>query len=80
MPALYTSVTVITAWKDANQAGSLQPTALASYDADIMPLFDTRDSALLHDLGIDAQTLSTPTWRDDMKVFGEAQHNVLPGL
>ncbi|WP_407815738.1 RES domain-containing protein, partial [Staphylococcus aureus] len=36
------------------------------------PLFDTRDGALLHDHGIDAQTLSTPTWRDDMNVFGEA--------
>jgi len=71
MPALYTSVTVITALKEANQAGSLQPTTLVSYDADITPLFDTRDGALLHDHGIDAQTLSTPTWRDDMNVFGE---------
>src|SRR5688572_29142682 len=62
MPALYTSVTVITALKEANQAGSLQPTTLVSYDADITPLFDTRDEALLHDHGIDAQTLSTPTW------------------
>ncbi|MDH2089601.1 RES family NAD+ phosphorylase [Rhizobium pusense] len=72
MPALYTSVTVITALKEANQAGSLQPTTLVSYDADITPLFDTRDEALLHDHGIDAQTLSTLTWRDDMNVFGEA--------
>ncbi len=72
MPALYTSVTVITALKEANQAGSLQPTTLVSYDADITPLFDTRDGALLHDHGIEAQTLGTATWRDDMNVFGEA--------
>ncbi len=72
MPALYTSVTVITALKEANQAGSLQPTTLVSYDADITPLFDTRDGALLHDHGIDAQTLGTATWRDDMNVFSEA--------
>lgn len=72
MPALYTSVTVITALKEANQAGSLQPTTLVSYDADITPLFDTRDGALLHDHGIEAQTLGTATWRDDMNVFSEA--------
>jgi RES domain-containing protein len=72
MPALYTSVTVITALKEANQAGSLQPTTLVSYDADITPLFDTRDGALLHDHGIKAQTLGTATWRDDMNVFSEA--------
>ncbi|TCV45410.1 RES domain-containing protein [Agrobacterium tumefaciens] len=72
MPALYTSVTIITALKEANQAGSLQPTTLVSCDADITPLFDTRDGALLHDHGIEAQNLGTPTWRDDMNVFGEA--------
>ena len=72
MPALYTSVTVTTALKEANQAGSLQPTTLVSYDAAITPLFDTRDGALLHDHGIDGLTLCTPTWRDDMNVFGEA--------
>ena len=72
MPALYTSVTAITALKEANQAGSLQPTTLVSYDADITPLFDTRDGALLNDHGIKAQTLGTATWRDDMNVFSEA--------
>ncbi len=45
MPALYTSVTVITALK-ANQAGSLQPTTRL-LRCGHPPLFDTRDGALL---------------------------------
>lgn len=34
-PALYMSLSVMTALREANQAGSLQPTMLVSYDADI---------------------------------------------
>jgi len=34
-PAFYTSLTIMTALKEANQVGSLQPTTLASYEADM---------------------------------------------
>ncbi|TIV07936.1 MAG: RES domain-containing protein, partial [Mesorhizobium sp.] len=46
-PALYTSLTVITALREANQVGNLQPTTLVSYDAEIASVFDSRDEAAL---------------------------------
>lgn len=71
-PALYTSLTIMTALKEANQAGNLQPTTIVSYDADFAPLFDTRDESLLEKHQITPQALSNTTWRDVMKVRGEA--------
>ena len=35
MPALYASLSVMTALREANQVGNLQPTTLVSYDAEI---------------------------------------------
>lgn len=46
MPALYTSLTIMTALKEANQVGNLQPTTLVSYDADIEHVFDCREEGL----------------------------------
>ncbi len=40
VPALYTSLAIMTALKEANQLGSLQPTTLVSYDAEIERVFD----------------------------------------
>lgn len=65
-------MTVMTALKEANQAGSLQPTTLVSYDADLQPLFDTHDAQALFEYGIDTKTLGATTWRDEMKMMGEA--------
>lgn len=73
MPALYTSLTIITALKEANQVGNLQPTTLVSYDADIENVFDCRDNTALQAQGMDAVALADPTWRDQMKVSGEAR-------
>ncbi|EAB6718225.1 RES domain-containing protein, partial [Salmonella enterica subsp. enterica] len=73
MPALYTSLTVTTALREANQVGALQPTTLVSYDADIGLVFDTRVVAALAAEGIDDKTLADPTWRDQMKALGEAR-------
>jgi RES domain-containing protein len=42
-PALYTSLTIMTALKEANQVGSLQPATLVSYEADIENVCDCRD-------------------------------------
>lgn len=75
-PALYLSLSVMTALREANQAGSLQPTTLVSYDADIAGVFDSRDDAALQAEGMDAATLADPTWRDQMKTAGEATTQV----
>lgn len=73
MPALYTSLSVMTALREANQVGNLQPTTLVSYEADLQPLFDSRDSAALKAEGMDEAALATTAWRDEMRLNGEAK-------
>lgn len=75
--AIYTSLSVMTALREANQAGSLQPTTLVCYEADIAQVFDTRDPAALAGLGMDAAALAAPTWRNEMKAAGEARTQAL---
>jgi RES domain-containing protein len=65
-PALYTALDPATALREANQAGSLQPTVLLSYRADLGPIFDTRDPKALERRGVSAQTLADPGWRAAM--------------
>lgn len=77
MPALYTSLSVLTALREANQVGSLQPTTLVSYEADIEHVFDTRDESALQALVIDAAALASPGWRDEMRAKGEARTQAL---
>jgi RES domain-containing protein len=77
-PALYLSLSVMTALREANQAGSLQPTTLVSYDADIERVFDSRDDAALQVRGMDAAMLADPTWRDLMKTAGEPRRRPSP--
>jgi RES domain-containing protein len=72
-PALYCSLTVLTALREANQVGNLQPTTLVSYEADIEEVFDSRNEAALQVEGMDAKALADPTWRDQMRVSGEAR-------
>lgn len=72
MPALYTSLTIITALREANQAGSLQPTILVSYEAEIENIFDSRDEAALKEEGMNFAALADASWRDQMKRPGEA--------
>lgn len=71
-PALYTSLSVMTALREATQVGNLQPTTLVSYDADIGQVFDSRDDAILSARGMSIAGLADMTWRDRMKVNGEA--------
>src|SRR6188472_1105926 len=80
VPALYSSLTALTALREANQAGSLQPTTLVSYDAEIDGVFDTRDASALAAEGMDAASLADNTWRDQMKATGEAGLRLSPGL
>ncbi|MBZ9942130.1 RES domain-containing protein [Mesorhizobium sp. BR1-1-13] len=73
VPALSSSLTVLTALREANQAGSFQPTTLVSYDADVDNIFDTRDEAALNAEELDSSALADPAWRDQMKIAGEAK-------
>ncbi len=73
VPALYASTSVMTALREANQVGDLQPTILVCYRAEIEMVFDTADSAALEAAGIDAAALADPTWRDEMQRSGEAR-------
>ncbi|MCB1362366.1 MAG: RES family NAD+ phosphorylase [Rhodobacter sp.] len=63
IPALYTALDPATALREANQAGSLQPTILVSYAADLGPIFDTRALDGLRQRGVSARTLADPAWR-----------------
>lgn len=76
-PALYTSLSVMTALREANQVGNLQPTTLVSYDAEIERIFDTRDGEALAREGVDAAALADATWRDAMRATGEAPTQAL---
>ena len=73
MPALYTSLSVLAALREANQVGSLQPTTLVSYEADIERVFDSRDEAALAAEGMETTTMAAASWRDEMKAGGEAR-------
>jgi RES domain-containing protein len=72
VPALYTSLSM-TALREANQVGNLQPTTVVSYDAEIDSIFDCGDETALAPEGMDASTLASTTWRDEMKASGEAK-------
>lgn len=65
-PALYTALDPATALREANQVGSLQPTILVSYAADLGPIFDTRDEDALEQYSMTAAMLANPAWRTRM--------------
>lgn len=73
VPTLYLSTSVLTALKEANQVGDLQPTTLVCYHAVIERVFDARDTTALGAAGLDEASLADPTWRDQMKKSGEAR-------
>ena len=72
LPALYTSRSVMTAVREANQIGTLQPTTLVTYEADIGPLFDAADRAVLAARRLTAADLAGDDWRARMRAEGEA--------
>lgn len=77
MPALYTSLRPDTAVKEANQAGTLQPTLLVSYRADCDSILDLTDPATLATLPLTAADLATNSWRDAMTGGREAPTQTL---
>jgi RES domain-containing protein len=73
VPALYASTEIMTAVREANQAGDLQPTTLVSYRAEIEVVFDATDATALAAVGFDDAALADPKWRDQMRIAGEAR-------
>jgi RES domain-containing protein len=78
-PALYTSLSVMTALREGNQVGTLQPTTLISYEADIERVFDCRDPSALEARGMISSALGDPAWRDMMKAQGAASTQLFAG-
>jgi RES domain-containing protein len=72
MPALYTSLSILAALREANQVGSLQPTTLVSYEAAFERIFDSRNEEALRAGGMDPDAVGDPTWRDQMKASGDS--------
>ncbi len=73
VPALYLTLDVLTAIREANQVGSLQPTTLVSYDADIEDIFDSRDVGALAAHGLTSGDLASTSWRDEMRASGRSK-------
>jgi RES domain-containing protein len=71
-PALYASLSPVTALREANQVGALQPTTLVAYEADLRPVFDARDAEALAGFGMTSKDLASDTWRDEMIASGES--------
>lgn len=77
IPALYTSLSIMTALREANQIGTLQPTTLVAYHADLHRVFDTGDPDQLRDLGLQATDLAADDWRFRMQQDGKAPTQLL---
>ena len=69
--ALYASLSPVTALREANRVGALQPTTLVAYEADVRPVFDARDAEALAGFEMTPTGLASVSWRDDMIANGE---------
>lgn len=70
--ALYTTLSIGTAIREANQVGDLQPTTLVAYRAELTNLFDCRYPAALGAFGITADGIADPAWREAMRKGGRS--------
>ena len=77
VPALYTALSVMTAIREANQIGTLQPTTLVSYEADIASVFDATDSDALGAYDMTPSDLAVEDWRLQMRAHGKAPTQIL---
>lgn len=67
VPALYTSLSPMTAVREASPLGRpLQPILLCAYDADTEPIFNSLDGEECADAGVTDSDLRCPTWRSVM--------------
>lgn len=70
--ALYCSLDPLTALRESNQVGDLQPTTLVAYRAAIERVFRGDDGAAPARFGMTAQDLADSGWRVAMHEDGEA--------
>lgn len=77
MPALYTAQSVMTAIREANQIGTLQPATLVAFAADIGPIFDGSDAGALATQGMTPAVLAADDWRARMLADGKAPTQAL---
>ena len=71
-PAIYASLSPVTALREANQVGALQPTTLVAYEADVRPVFDARDAQALAGFAMTPGDLASLAWRDEMIANSES--------
>lgn len=77
VPALYTALSVMTAIREANQIGTLQPTTLVAYVTDITPVFDATDAAALGAYNMTPAALAAEDWRLQIRAHGKAPTQIL---
>lgn len=73
-PALYASLSIMTAIREANQIGTLQPTTLVAYRCELDPVFD---AAKAGEYGFGAEDLAADDWRIRMRDEGRAPTQIL---
>lgn len=67
VPAFYTSLSPVTAMREASPLGHrLQPTLLCAYDVDAEPIFDALDASRRRAHAVTDDDLRCPTWEEDM--------------
>ena len=70
-PALYTSLSPLTAIREAQPLGRpLQPLTLCAYEVDVEPLFDAQEEEQRRALGVNESDLACPTWEAEMLAGG----------
>ena len=69
IPALYTSLTPLTAVREAQPLGRpMQPLTLCAYEVDAEPVFDALSEEHCRSLGVCEFDLACPAWEADMLV------------
>lgn len=67
IPAIYTSLTVLTAIREAQPAGRpIQPLTLCAYEVDAEPVFNASDEEQRLTLGIEEADLACHRWEAEM--------------
>ena len=67
IPTLYTSLTPLTAIREAQPLGRpMQPLVLCAYEVDVEPVFDSMEAAQRLAMGVSESDLSCPTWEAEM--------------
>ncbi len=71
IPALYTSLSPLTAIREAQPLGRpLQPLTLCAYEVDVEPVFDALDEEQHRTMDVSESVLACPTWEAEMLAGG----------